>query len=246
MILKLTEVSKNFESLAALTNVSFNVDSGEILGIAGPNGAGKSTLFNVISGTFPLSSGKIIFNDHDITRLDSHQICNLGIGRTFQTPITFLTMSVYENLFIGATFGGRLKGKAVKNRVDETLEFLNLVDFRDQPADNLDLYTSKLVMLGAVLATGCELLMMDEPLGGLSSPETDQFMGLVHKINKKKGITTIIIEHILDSLFAVADRMVILHNGGVIYNGDPDGIRENEKIKEVYLGKEDDIDEKNI
>jgi branched-chain amino acid transport system ATP-binding protein len=163
-------ISKSFGKLVALSNVTFEVEEKEIFGIAGPNGAGKSTLFNVISGIYAPTSGKIFFEGKDITNAKPDQICRLGIARTFQIPTTFHTLSVYDNLRVGAIFGARRPHSA-----DKVLELLGLEAVRDRPARNLDLYTTKLVMLGAALATDCKLLMLDEPMAGLSMVEIQNF-----------------------------------------------------------------------
>jgi len=245
MILQTIRLSKNFGGLAALVDVDLTVAQGEIFGIAGPNGAGKSTMFNVIAGAYPASSGKIIFDGHDITRLKTHQVCHLGLARTFQIPQTFPTLSVYDNLEVGANFGHgprwrRKSLTASKDKVEEILEFLDLLDFRHSLATNLDIYTTKLVMLGAVLTTNCRVMMLDEPLAGLSMAEIKNFLELVYKINRQMGITVVIIEHLLDMLIEISNRMLILHNGRVIYVGLPDGVRESEEVVKVYLGEEED------
>lgn len=235
MILKTKSISKVFGRLQALLNVDLEVDKGEIFGIAGPNGAGKSTLFNVIAGTFPPTDGKIIFNDRDITSLKSHQICRLGIARTFQVPQTFPSLTVYDNIRVGVTFGGGKKG-GVDDRIKKSLEFLDLKSVRHMAASNLDLYTTKLVMMAACLATDCRLLMLDEPLAGLSVTEISDFLRVVRHINENAGTTVLMIEHILDSLIDISDRILILDNGEVIYTGDPEGIRSDPRVIEVYLG----------
>lgn len=234
MILQTHRVSKSFGKLVALSDVDLQVEKGEIFGIAGPNGAGKSTLFNVISGLYPPSSGRIIFDDHEITRLKSHQICHRGLARTFQIPRTFSTLSVYQNIEVGATFGSRRR-----DYIDEIVEFLNLRDQANTVASNLDLYTTKLVMLAAALATDCRLLMLDEPLAGLSIVEISDFLKVVRKINQERNTTIMIIEHLLDTLVDISDRMIILHNGGVIYTGEPEKIAQDRKVLEVYLGEEE-------
>jgi branched-chain amino acid transport system ATP-binding protein len=238
MILKTERVSKAFGKLQALLNVDLEVAEGEIFGIAGPNGAGKSTLFNVIAGAFPPSSGRIVFDGRDITKLKAHQICHLGLTRTFQVPRTFATLSVFDNVRVGATFGGE-DIRIHREKVNETLAFLGLEEARDTPASNLDLYTTKLVMMAACLATGCRLLMLDEPLAGLSMIEIASFLGVVRHINRDGGITVLMIEHILDSLIDISNRMLILDNGQVIYFGDPEGVRTDPKVIEVYLGEGD-------
>ena len=235
MILKIEDVSKVFGSLKALQNVDLEVEKGEVFGIAGPNGAGKSTLFNVIAGTFPPTNGKILFNDHDITSLKAHRICGLGLARTFQVPQTFPSLTVYDNIRVGITFGAGKK-TGVQESIEQTLDFLDLNEVREMEASNLDLYTTKLVMMAACLATDCKLLMLDEPLAGLSIREISDFIGVIRHVNEDRGITILMIEHILDSLIDISNRMLILDNGEKIYNGDPEGVRTDPHVVEVYLG----------
>jgi branched-chain amino acid transport system ATP-binding protein len=232
MILETRGVSKNFGRLAALVDVSFHAEEGEIFGIAGPNGAGKSTLFNVIAGVYPPSSGQVFFEGHETTSLSPHQICHQGIARTFQIPTTFHSMSVYDNIRVGATFGaGR------KDHISKIIEFLNLGDKAHALAKDLDLYTTKLVMMGAALATDCRLLMLDEPMAGLSIVEIEDFLTLVRKINQEWQITIVIIEHLLDILIGVSTRMLILHDGQVLYIGVPEKVTQDRRVVEVYLGE---------
>ena len=240
MILETRKVSKSFGSIEALVDVDLTINKGEIFGIAGPNGAGKSTLFNVVSGSFPPSTGQIVFDGKDITKLKAHRICHLGLARTFQIPRTFPTLSVYDNVRVGATFGGH-DGRRLGNRIRTELDFLSLTSFKDTLASNLDLYTTKLVMMAACLATGCRFLMLDEPLAGLSMPEIKDFLAVVRKINREQDITILIIEHILDSLIDVSNRMLILHNGAVIGVGDPAAVCRDPKVVEVYLGEGGDL-----
>jgi branched-chain amino acid transport system ATP-binding protein len=238
MILETEKVSKAFGRIEALIDVDMAVEKGEIFGIAGPNGAGKSTLFNVISGTYPPSAGRIVFEGQDITKLNSHRICRRGLARTFQIPQTFRTLTVYDNVRVGATFGGH-DGRRTAERIQDTLDFLGLISFRDTLASNLDLYTTKLVMMAACLATGCKLLMLDEPLAGLSTPEINAFLAVVRSLNRQRDITVLIIEHILDSLIDVSNRMLMLHNGAVICVGDPKEVCRDPRVIEVYLGEEE-------
>jgi branched-chain amino acid transport system ATP-binding protein len=239
MILETRQISKSFGRLDALIGVDITVAEGEIFGIAGPNGAGKSTLFNVIAGTFPPSSGQVFFEGRDISRLNTHRICHLGIARTFQIPQTFQTLSVYDNIRVGATFGGS-DGRQIDRRIQASIEFLDLSRQKHELACNLDLYTTKLVMMAAGLATGCRLLMLDEPLAGLSIMEINRFLEVVRKINREQAITVLIIEHILDSLIDVSDRMLILHNGEVLCTGEPQSVCSDPKVVEVYLGEGED------
>lgn len=240
MILETRKVSKSFASIEALVEVDLTVYKGEIFGIAGPNGAGKSTLFNVVSGTFPPSTGQIVFDGKDITKLKAHRICHLGMARTFQIPQTFPTLNVYDNVRVGATFGGH-DGRRLGKRIRASLDFLSLTSIKDALASNLDLYTTKLVMMAACLATGCRLLMLDEPLAGLSMLEIKDFLAVVRKINREQDTTVLIIEHILDSLIDVSDRMLILHNGAALCVGDPAAVCRDPKVVEVYLGEGQDF-----
>lgn len=234
-MLETNGVSKNFGKLAALNNVSFRVEEGEIFGIAGPNGAGKSTLFNIITGIYPPSSGQIKFDGVDITRLRPHQICHRGIGRTYQIPATFHTLSVYDNIRVGATFGGYHK-----HQVQDILDFLDLSNRADSPASNLDLFTTKTVLLGAVLATNCKLLMLDEPMAGFSVNEINNFLEILRKVNQEWGVTIIIIEHLLDILIGLTQRMLILADGSLLYLGSSDGVTKDRRVIDVFLGSQEE------
>jgi branched-chain amino acid transport system ATP-binding protein len=230
-MLQTDAVSKSFGKLEALADVSFTVNEGEIFGIAGPNGAGKSTLFNVISGNYRPSSGKILFKDQIITNLSPDRVCHSGIGRTYQIPTTFHSLSVHDNIRIGSTFGGRKT-----HPVEEVLEFLSLKEIAEQPAKNLDLYSTKLVMLGSVLATNCDLLMLDEPMAGFSISEIEKFVDVVNQVNKEWGTTIIIIEHLLDILISLTERILILDNGKLLYLGKSSEVTSDRSVVEVYLG----------
>jgi len=224
-------LSKSFGKLAALSDVSFHVERGEIFGIAGPNGAGKSTLFNVITGNYAPTSGKVLFEGREITGFSPDAICHLGIGRTYQIPATFHSLTVRDNIRVGSTFGG-----AHTRKVEEILEFLNLTAIAGLPAKNLDLYSTKLTMLGGVLATGCKLLMLDEPMAGFSAPEINRFVEVLRHINRDWNVTIVIIEHLLDVLINLTGRILILSAGSPLYLGDSRGVTSDPRVVEVYLG----------
>lgn len=224
-------LSKSFGKLAALSDASFRVERGEIFGVAGPNGAGKSTLFNVIAGNYAPTSGKVIFEGRDITGLSPDKICRLGIGRTYQIPATFHSLSVRDNIRVGSTFGGTHTRKP-----EEILEFLDLTSVADLPAKNLDLYSTKLTMLGAVLATHCRLLMLDEPMAGFSAPEIAKFVEVLRHINREWNVSIVVIEHLLDVLMDLTGRILILSNGSPLYLGDSRGVTSDPRVVEVYLG----------
>ncbi len=226
-------LTKIFGKLVALTDVSFTVVEGEIFGIAGPNGAGKSTLFNVVSGNYKPTSGRVTFQGNDITGFSSDRICQAGIGRTYQIPTTFQSLNVRENIRVGSTYGGKNTRPA-----EEIIDFLQLDAIADLPAKNLDLFSTKLVMLGAVLATNCKLLMLDEPMAGFSISEIERFVDVVKSVNEAWGTTIIIIEHLLDILINLTERMLILDNGALLYLGKSSEVTSNKRVVEIYLGSE--------
>lgn len=230
-ILEVQGLSKHFGSLEALRDVTFAVDEGEIFGIAGPNGAGKSVLFTTIAGFYRPSSGVVRFRGEDIVGLGPHQICHRGLVRTFQTPALFHSLSVRDNVRIGARFGAE-----GVDRVDEILRFLELDGIAERAATNLDLYTTKSVVLASALATDCRVLLLDEPMAGFSFGEIERYLELVARIRSDWGVTLLIIEHLLDVLIGVSDRMMVLHYGEVLYSGVPEDVRKHDKVVDVYLG----------
>jgi branched-chain amino acid transport system ATP-binding protein len=237
MILETRGLIKTFGKLAAVQNISFGVEEGEIFGIAGPNGAGKSTLFNMIAGFYPPTAGSILFKDEDITRLSADKVCRKGIARTFQIPTTFYTLNVYDNIRIGATFGKTSHDhKLLHNWIEEIVSLLGLEEKTTHSATNLDLYTTKVVLLGAALATDCKLLMLDEPMAGFTMVEIENYLALIRKLREEKNITVIIIEHLLDILIDVSDRMMIVNNGEILYVGNPEKVTEDSRVIDVYLG----------
>lgn len=233
-ILRVNKVTKCFGELAAVKDLSFEVERGEIFGMAGPNGSGKTTLFNVITG-FYQGSGDIIFDNVNISRLRPHQICHKGIARTFQVPTLFSTVTVYQNIRVGAHFGV-LKGKNEKERIDRVIDFVGLRGRENIIAESLDLFDKRLTMLAAALATEPRLLLVDEPIAGLSPREARDAVALFQKINRELGITVIIIEHLMKVLVEVSHRLMVLNNGEKICIGPPREVTRNKEVIEVYLG----------
>ena len=234
-ILEVNRLTQRFGELAAVKGLSFEVEKGEIFGIAGPNGAGKTTLFNVISGYYR-SSGDIIFDGGNINKLRPHQICHKGIARTFQIPQIFLTLSMVDNVRVGAHFGGQVPEKVGLN-IDEVINLVGLQGKENVIAANLNLFDKKLTMLAIALATKPELLLVDEPVGGLSPTEGKEFMALVRKLNEELGLTIIIIEHLMKVLRTLCHRLMILENGEKIALGHPEEVCRDERVIELYLGR---------
>jgi len=235
-ILESKNVTKFFGNLAAVNHLSFNVEDGEIFGIAGPNGAGKTTLFNLIAGTFPYD-GEIIFMGEQINNLRPHRICEKGIARTFQVPLVFPTISVYDNIETAAHFGNDKK-KDRKEIIPEMIQFVGLEGKENVKAENLRLYDKKMTMLATVLATRPKLLLLDEPASGLNPKEVEQSVQLFNMINKKLGVSIIVIEHLMRVLMTISNRLMILHNGEQISIGKPEQVSKDKNVIEIYLGSE--------
>jgi len=233
-ILRCEKVTQRFGQLAAVNELCFEVEKGEVFGIAGPNGAGKTTLFNVIAG-FYRGSGDIIFDGRSIMGLRPHQICQRGISRTFQIPQLFRTLPVIDNVRVGAHFGGR-GGRDERESINEAINLVGLQGKESVIAANLNLFDKKLTMLAAALATKPKLLLLDEPIGGLSPTEVSKFIALIQKINQETGLTVIVIEHLMKVLTGISQRLMIIHNGEKICIGPPQEVTQDKRVIEVYLG----------
>lgn len=233
-IIEVKNLNKKFGELAAVKDLSFEVEKGEIFGIAGPNGSGKTTLFNLISGFYPCS-GEIIFEGENIRGLRPFQICHRGVARTFQVPALFSTTTIYQNIRVGAHFGV-LKGENEEERINRVIDFVGLRERENAIAGSLDLFDKRLTMLAATLATEPKLLLLDEPTGGLSPREIGDSITLFQKINKELGITIIIIEHLMKVLVEVSRRLMIINNGEKICVGPPEEVTKDRRVIEVYLG----------
>ncbi len=231
-------VTKYFGGLAAVSNVDFHVDQGQIFGLIGPNGAGKTTLFNLVSAALVLKSGVIKFKGEKISGLKTYQICRKGVARTFQSVKIFPNMSTRDNVLLGALFGtptGMLAAPAAREAV-ELLEFVGLSAMSALPARDLTLGNQKRLEVAAALATKPELLLLDELMAGLTPTETAEAMELVTRI-RDKGITIFMIEHVMKAIMGVCDRIMVLHHGEKIAEGTPQEIATSKKVIEVYLGE---------
>lgn len=233
-ILQIKKLTKNFGELTAVKDISFEVQGGEIFGIAGPNGAGKTTLFNLISGLYS-GSGEILFEGKNIHGVRPFRICHKGVARTFQVPTLCSTVTVYQNIRLGAHFGV-LKRKSEKERIDEVIDFVGLRGRENAIAGGVDLFDKRLTMLAAALATKPRLLLVDEPIGGLSPREVRDSVALLQRINVELGITIIIIEHLMKVLIEVCQRLLIMNNGEKFCIGPPLEVTQNKDVIEVYLG----------
>jgi branched-chain amino acid transport system ATP-binding protein len=232
-------VTKYFGGLAAVSHVDFYVDKGEIMGMIGPNGAGKTTLFNLISAALPLSSGEIIFKGQKLNGLKPHQICKMGVSRTFQETKVFANMPVLQNVLIGAFFGSpnRVLGADATSEATQALEFVGLSAMSATPVKDLTLENQKRVEVARALATKPEVLLLDELMAGLTSTEVSVAMELVRKI-RDKGITVFMVEHVMKAIMGICERIMVLHRGEKIADGTPQEIAANKTVIEIYLGEE--------
>lgn len=233
-ILEIKEATKVFGGLVANENITFEVAEGEIVGVVGPNGAGKTTLFNSISGAHTLTKGSITFDGKDITKLKAHDVCKLGIGRTFQIPQSLNDMFVWENVLVGALCRTDNTAKAMQI-VDETLEFCGLDDKRDMVAGKLNVAQKKRLEIARALATQPKLLLLDETMAGLTATERKEAIELIKKINAK-GIAILTIEHNMDVVMSVSNRVVVLVSGKFLMCGKPDEVTSNPEVISAYLG----------
>jgi branched-chain amino acid transport system ATP-binding protein len=234
-LLEIRGVSKRFGGLAALTDVSYSVNKGEILGLIGPNGAGKTTMFNVVNGFYPPTKGEVLFKREKISHLIPHQICKLGIGRTFQVVRPLRRMTVLDNVIASAFLRAKNKKEAEEMALD-TLRFTGLYEDRNQISKGLPLGKRKKLEITRALATKPEMLLLDESFAGLNPSEQNELIDIIRKV-KTKGITIMIIEHHMKVIMALSDRIVVLNYGQKIAEGTPKEISGNPLVIEAYLGE---------
>lgn len=235
-ILKLDGVGKSFGGVRAVNDVSFELSEGEIVGLIGPNGAGKTTLVNLITGVHGLSAGSVLFAGQDVSRQKPFQAARRGLARTFQIVQPFPQMTVLENVAAGALFGGapdRMGDAMVEARRE--LTFVGLDGLADTPASALTLPNRKRLELAKSLAMRPKVLMLDEVNAGLNAAEIDGALELIRQI-AARGITILIIEHLMKVVLSISQRILVLHHGELIAEGDPRSVVEDDKVIEAYLG----------
>ncbi|WP_232830438.1 ABC transporter ATP-binding protein [Oceanicella sp. SM1341] len=242
-ILTCNAVSRHFGSLRAVDAVSLQVAPGEVLGIGGPNGAGKTTFFDVVTGITAPSGGRIDFMGRDITEAGADEICHAGIARTFQLNAAFEHLTVAENVAVAAQFGrharrfpGLRLSAASRAAAAEALEFAGLGPKAHLRAGDLPVLDRKLLMIAGAMATEPRMIFLDEPVGGLNSAEIDLVQELVRRM-QARGITIVLIEHVMRFLLTLSTRVLIMHHGQIIFEGPPDRVAEDETVVETYLGQ---------
>jgi branched-chain amino acid transport system ATP-binding protein len=239
-ILALDKISKRFGAIVVADGVDLALQEGEALGIIGPNGAGKSSLFGIMSGTLAPDSGRVLYAGRDITRMPPAQRCTMGIGRSFQIPVPFGGMSVFENLVVAAAFGGGRRERDAYARCMEILEQCALADKANRSSGSLGLLDRKRLELARALATDPAVLLLDEVAGGLTEHECGALIELVRAV-QRQGVSIIWIEHVVHALIASVDRLLVLHNGNFIAAGDPHTVIRSPQVAEIYMGIEADV-----
>jgi branched-chain amino acid transport system ATP-binding protein len=233
--LSVSGVHKSFKGLRAVVDVTFEVERGSIVGLIGPNGAGKTTLFNLVAGAMTPDRGEIRLNDSLTSGLRSDEICQLGVGRTFQITRPFAGLSVLENVLVGALMHERSVATARKYSL-EILERLGFGAKAQSSAASLTLPERKRLEVARALATRPKLLLLDEVMAGLRPTETEPLIQLFRELNRTEGLTILMIEHVMRAVMSLAQHIVVLHHGEILTRGAPDNVVRDQAVLDVYLG----------
>lgn len=245
-ILECRSVTKSFGALRAVNDITFSVQRNEVLGITGPNGAGKTTLFEVVSGFSRASSGTVHLGGEDITELAPHVICSRGMMRVFQSAAAFDTLTAWQNVYIGHAFSRRhppLMSLLRITREDrasclEALERVGLAHRANTRVAELPVLERKFLMIASALVSNPSILMLDEPVGGLTQDEIDQVFDLLTSL-RKNGATIVVIEHVMRFMVKIADRVMVMHHGEMIFDGEPGRLARDETVRSIYLGEKE-------
>lgn len=237
MLLEVNNVTKRFGGLLALSNVSLTLEAGETLGLIGPNGSGKSTLFNIIAGTFPPTSGDVLFNGTSVTGLSADKVSQRGIARTYQSVRPFMNLSVLQNVLVGCWYGNSSVGSRhqAEAKAIEILKLVGLDDKLDLPAHQLNVMQRKWLEIARAMATQPKLLLLDEFMAGLNPSEVQATVQFIKQL-KNYDITVIVVEHIIKAIMSCSDRIVVLTAGQKIAEGTPEEVVKNPEVIAAYLG----------
>jgi branched-chain amino acid transport system ATP-binding protein len=244
-ILELKDVYKNFDGLEVLFGINLGIREGERHAIIGPNGAGKSTIFNLITGRYPVSKGKIYFQGEDVTGTAPHKLNRQGLSRSFQITNIFKTMTVFENVRNAILSRNKVRFnlfsrlgrmEAINRQTEEVLKQIGLLERKDIISGLLSYGEQRALEIGLTIATEPKLILLDEPTAGMSSEETREAVKLIGRVTE--GKTLVIVEHDMEVVFSLADRITVLYYGEVLASGPPEQIRNDQKVKDAYLGEE--------
>jgi branched-chain amino acid transport system ATP-binding protein len=238
-ILTINNLHKSFGKVAAVHDLSFEVEPREILGIIGPNGAGKTTTFNLITGEIRPDKGEVIFGGNEVTYDPTFKKCRMGIARTYQIPKPFVNMTVLENLLVGAIYGGNRGYRQSREKCEEILEKTKLKTKTNAIAGSLPLLDRKRLELAKALSTDPTLLLVDEVAGGLTESEVEEVLEMIHSV-RKDGVTVLWVEHIIMAMQKGPDRLLVMNFGRNLFCGRPEEAFKSEEVQRIYLGAEED------
>jgi len=236
-ILQLDSIHKSFGGLSVLVDIDLSVGSREIVGLIGPNGAGKSTLFNVITSIYRPEEGEVYLKEEKITGLPPHVICRKGISRTFQLVKVFLSMTAMENVLVGAIYGQRQRGRKAEQTALESLKLVELAEKKDVLTSHMTLSDRRLLEVARALASGPAVTLLDEPMAGLNPSETMKMLQVINRAREEKDLAILWVEHKVDAIFHLCDRVIVLDYGRKIAEGTPEVVARNSKVIEAYLGE---------
>ena len=236
-ILHLENIRKSFGGLLVLADIDLSVEQGQIIGLIGPNGAGKSTLFNIITTIYKPDAGDIFLDQQRITGYPPHKICRLGISRTFQLVKTFLSMTALENVLVGSIYGNQLGNKHARSRAVEALDLVELGSKKNVITAHMTLSERRLLEVARALASLPLVTLLDEPMAGLNPSETAKMLGVINRAREERNVAILWVEHKVDAIFHLCDRVVVLDYGCKIAEGPPELIARNSDVIEAYLGQ---------
>lgn len=234
-LIRMDDVSKRYGALTVTDHLTFELQTGEALGVLGPNGAGKSTMFNLITGDVRPNSGRVYYEGQEITNISPHRRCHMGIGRSYQIPHPFAQMTVFENLLVGGAFGKNRRERDAYDDCAEILDRTGLLPKANNLAGSLSLLERKRLELARALSTQPKVLLLDEIAGGLTEAECESLVSLIKEIHRS-GTSIIWIEHVVQALLQVVGRLIVIDFGKLLAEGAPDAVMADPKVREVYMG----------